>query len=67
VVSMTDQKRQEAVNKTFQGKTIKSVEASAVNAWTFFFTDGTSVKLWAEDAVYTPYGNIPGLVLGEGS
>ncbi len=43
------------------GKTIKSVENDSVNVLRLTFTDGTTVELWAEDAVYTPMGNIPGI------
>jgi len=44
-----------------RGKTIKSINKKAVNSWTIVFTDGSKYRLFAEDAVYTPHGNIPGL------
>jgi hypothetical protein len=42
------------------GKTIRSIEHNSVNVLKLTFTDGTTLELWAEDAVYTPYGNIAG-------
>ncbi len=30
------------------GKTIKTIEIQGINAWTVYFTDGSSVELWAE-------------------
>ncbi len=45
------------------GKTIARLDTTAVNHVTIFFTDGTSVGLWAEDAVMTQYGNIPGIFI----
>lgn len=47
------------------GKTIKSIENDSVNVLRLTFTDGTSVELWAEDAVYTPMGNIPGIFVDD--
>lgn len=47
------------------GKTIKSMENDSVNVLRLTFTDGTSVELWAEDAVYTPMGNIPGIFVDD--
>ncbi len=47
------------------GKTVKSVENSSVNVLRLTFTDGTSVELWAEDAVYTPMGSIPGIFVDD--
>ncbi len=43
------------------GKTIESIENSSVNVLRLKFTDGTSVELWAEDAIHTKFGNIPGI------
>ena len=43
------------------GKTIKSIDNQAVNVLRLSFTDGTGLELWAEDAVYTSAGNIPGI------
>lgn len=45
------------------GKTVVKLDTTAVNCVTIFFADGTSAKLWAEDAVMTPYGNIPGIFI----
>lgn len=45
------------------GKTISKLDTTTVNCVTIFFTDGTSASLWAEDAVMTPYGNIPGIFI----
>lgn len=47
------------------GKTIESIENSSINVLRLKFTDGTSVELWAEDAVYTPAGNIPGIFVDD--
>lgn len=47
------------------GKTIESIENDSVNVLRLKFTDGTSVELWAEDAVYTPMGNIPGIFVDD--
>lgn len=44
-----------------EGKTIKSVDSQAINAWTITFTDGTVVELGAEQAIATAAGNIAGL------
>lgn len=38
------------------GKTIKSIDNHS---------DGTNLELWAEDAVETQYGNIPGIFVQE--
>ena len=43
------------------GKTIKSIDNQAVNVLRLNFDDGTSLELWAETAVYTPVGDIPGI------
>jgi len=47
------------------GKTVKSVENESVNVITLTFTDGTSLELWAEQAVYTPMGSIPGIFVDD--
>jgi hypothetical protein len=47
------------------GKTVQSIDNQSVNVLRLTFTDGTSVELWAEDAVYTPMGNIPGIFVDE--
>jgi len=48
-------------DKDLIGKTIKSYDNKSVNVLKLEFTDGTKLELWAEDAVYTPMGNIPGI------
>lgn len=45
------------------GKTIQSAVTTSVNVVKLTFTDGTRAELWAEDAVYTPFGNIPGILI----
>lgn len=43
------------------GKTIQSINATAVNVLKLTFTDGTELELWAEQAVHTNGGDIPGI------
>jgi hypothetical protein len=43
------------------GKTIESVDNTAVNSWLVRFTDGGAVELNAENAIYTEAGVIPGI------
>lgn len=57
--------RQERVSKAFVGKTIKSIDRDCCNLWIFRFTDDTEQKVWAELAVHTAFGGIPGLFLPE--
>lgn len=38
----------EFVNSIFAGKTIESVDATAVNCWDFYFRDGTKTTLEVE-------------------
>lgn len=47
------------------GKTIARLDTTSVNHVTIFFTDGSSAGLWAEDAIFTPYGNISGIFIEE--
>lgn len=47
--------RTRMVNDNFAGKTIQRVDAQAINAWTFHFTDGTQVILETE-AVFPSMG-----------
>ena len=54
--------RRKRINDTFVGKTISAIEAECINTWNFKFTDGTSQKMWAETAINTPYGGIPGIL-----
>lgn len=46
-----------------EGKTIKSINSKAINAWTITFTDGTVAEIEAEQAIATAAGNIAGLQL----
>ncbi len=50
-------------NADLVGKTIKSIDNSSVNVLKLLFTDGTYVELWAEDAVATSAGSIPGIFI----
>jgi hypothetical protein len=43
------------------GKTIKSIDNQSVNVLKLTFSDDTTLELWAEDAVHTQFGNIPGI------
>lgn len=43
------------------GKTIQSIDNQSVNVLKLTFTDGSKLELWAEDAVHTQFGNIPGI------
>lgn len=47
------------------GKTIQSIENTAVNVLRLHFTDGTSLELCAEQSVVTPAGSIPGIFVEE--
>jgi len=52
-------------DKDLVGKTIKAIDNSSVNVVRLTFTDDTSLELWAEDAVHTQFGNIPGIFVEE--
>lgn len=56
-------------SKDFEGKTILKggVDCSTVNMVRLQFTDGTTLDLWAEDALYTEAGNIPGIFVDDPS
>lgn len=43
------------------GKTIKSIDNKSVNVLKLEFTDGTKLELWAEQAISTQFGDIPGI------
>lgn len=43
------------------GKTIKNIDATSANVLKLIFSDDSTLELWAEDAVSTQYGNIPGI------
>lgn len=58
-----ERERKRKIRGAFAGKTVAHVEYGGVNAWMFHFTDGTKQEIIAEDAVHTPYGNIPGIFL----
>jgi hypothetical protein len=45
------------------GKTIKSIENKSINVLELTFTDGSVVKLCAENAIYTSFGSIPGILV----
>ncbi len=47
--------------KDLVGKTIKSFNNDSVNVLKIEFTEGSKIELWAEDAVHTQFGNIPGI------
>jgi len=47
------------------GKTVKSFNHSGVNVLKLTFTDGTKLELWADDAVSSQYGSIPGIFVDE--
>lgn len=43
------------------GKTIQSIQNDSVNVVRLTFTDGSTVELWAEQAIRTLFGDIPGI------
>jgi hypothetical protein len=45
------------------GKTIKSVDVSAVNLLKLTFIDDTTAELWAMDAITTNFGSVPGIYI----
>jgi hypothetical protein len=47
------------------GKTIKSVDAGSVNVLKITFADDSTIELWAEQAVHTSAGSIPGIFVDE--
>lgn len=47
--------------KDLLGKTVTAVYVSAANVVHLTFSDNTTLEVWAEDAVQTQYGNIPGI------
>ena len=36
----------------FEGKTVKAIDAEAINVVKVFFTDGTYCEIWAEERHY---------------
>jgi hypothetical protein len=49
------------------GKTIQSIDNDSFNYLRLNFSDGTSLELWAEQAVHTSAGSIPGIFVEEDS
>lgn len=47
------------------GKTIASIDSTCVNVLKLKFTDDTELELWAETAVSTNMGSIPGIFVDE--
>lgn len=45
-------------NVLFEGKTIAMLDDSAVNCWTFTFTDGTKVEIEVERVVENLHGMV---------
>jgi hypothetical protein len=43
------------------GKTIKSINNKSVNVVKLTFTDGSKLEMWAEQALSTSAGFIPGI------
>lgn len=54
-----------AKKSDFFGKTIVSINANACNVLRLDFSDGSEVELWAEDAVHTVAGSIPGIFVDD--
>lgn len=48
-----------------KGKTIKQVDTGAINVMRLTFTDDTTLEVWAESAVSTEGGDIPGIFVEE--
>jgi hypothetical protein len=47
------------------GKTIKSIDHTCVNVLSLTFSDDSVLELWAEDAINTQFGSIPGIFVGD--
>jgi hypothetical protein len=47
------------------GKTIKSIENTSVNVLHLTFSDETTLEIWADVAVSTSFGDIPGIFVEE--
>lgn len=60
-ISQVERERIAEVRQAFEGKTIKRVNATAVNQWEFTFTDGTVQAVHVE-AVFPSIG-LHGLAL----
>ena len=48
-----------------EGKTIKTADVKGINHTLLTFTDGTTLALWAEQAVHTQFGDIPGILVDD--
>jgi hypothetical protein len=48
-----------------KGKTIKQVDTGAINVMRLTFTDDTTLEVWAEEALTTEMGSIPGIFVEE--
>jgi hypothetical protein len=48
-----------------KNKTLKGVENNAANTVILYFTDGTSLELWAENEIVTQFGSIPGIFVDD--
>lgn len=53
----------EVKKEDFEGRTIQSIDTSSTNVIIFIFQDGSKLELWAEDAIYTSAGYIPGFYI----
>ncbi len=49
------------------GKSIKEIDCNSINYLKLTFSDNTILELYAENAVYTPCGNIPGILVEDSS
>jgi hypothetical protein len=49
------------------GKTIKGIDHSSVNVLLLVFSDDSTLELWAEEAVSTQFGSIPGIFVEDKS
>ncbi len=56
------QKKIQTVASGFNGKTIKTIDASSANMWTIYFTDGSFLSLETEHFGYNIHGIVPDLI-----
>jgi len=47
------------------GKSIKAIDNSSVNTLVLIFTDDSTLEIWAEEAVITSAGSIPGIFVND--
>lgn len=52
-------------DKDLVGKTVKSIKNESVNCIELTSSDDTKLELWAEDAIFTQFGFIPGIFVSE--